>query len=206
VFAEVEVADAQVGDFLHACAAVVEEQQQGAVAQRESAVVGQVGEQVLDLVAFEELRLGWGGAFHWDGHDPLADAEHLWCAGGDVVEQRVQRGEPLVAGADVVATVVFEVAQERDDPFEAEVGQLQAGDLGPLVGGDEQQEQADGVAVAAHRRRSQPLDGDQVLEEERLDEWAKRWSSHGAACSHAGSANASKRRLASVSSPGVICR
>ena len=66
-----------------------------------------------------------------------------------IVEQRVQRGEPLVAGADVVATIVFEVAQERDDPFEAEVGQLQAGDLGALVGGDEQQEQADGVAVAA---------------------------------------------------------
>ena len=30
-------------------------------------------------------------------------------------------------GADVVATVLFEVAQERDDPFEAEIGQFQGG-------------------------------------------------------------------------------
>ena len=52
---------------------------------------------------------------------------------GDVVEQRVQRGQALVAGADVVAAVEFEVAQEADDPFEGEVAESQARDLAMLV-------------------------------------------------------------------------
>ncbi len=78
-------------------------------------------QQALDLVAFEEPGLGGCDAFRRDGGDPLADAEHLGFARGDVVEQGVHRGESLVAGADVVAAVLFEVAQESDDPLEGEV-------------------------------------------------------------------------------------
>jgi hypothetical protein len=54
VLAEVEVLGAQAGGLLRAGAGVVEEQDQGAVPQRERAVAGQVPQEVFDLVAFEE--------------------------------------------------------------------------------------------------------------------------------------------------------
>ena len=44
---------------------------------------------------------------------------------GDVVEQGVQGGQALVAGADVVAAVVLEVTKEPEDPVEGQV--LEAG-------------------------------------------------------------------------------
>jgi hypothetical protein len=53
VLAEVEVLGPQVGDFLCAGAGVVEEQDQGAVPQRERAAAGQVVQEVFDLVALE---------------------------------------------------------------------------------------------------------------------------------------------------------
>jgi hypothetical protein len=68
-----------------------------------------VTEQCLDLVALQEVRLGRGHALHRDGCDLLADIEHLRRPGGDVLEEAVQRGEPLVAGANVVAALLFEV-------------------------------------------------------------------------------------------------
>ena len=116
VFTEVEVADPQVGDLLDPCAGVVEEQEQGTVPQGEPAAAGQVAEQSLDLVAFEEVRFGRRGSLHGDGRHPLADAEHLGFPAGDVLEQGVQGGQALVAGADVVAAVVLQVAQERRRP------------------------------------------------------------------------------------------
>ena len=90
----------------------------------------------MDLVAFEEPRFGRWDAFGRDRRDLLAGHQHLRGAGGDVLEQGVDRGEPLVAGADVVAAVVFEVAQEADDPLEREIADRQLGDLGALLLGD----------------------------------------------------------------------
>ena len=165
---------AQVGGFLGAGAGVVEEQDQRAVPQREPAVAGQVAQEVFDLVAFEEPGFRRGGALGRDGRDLLAGGEHLRCASGDVVEQAVQGGQPLVAGAGVVAAVVLEVAQERHDPVEGEVGERQPGDLAALVGRDEHQEQPDGVAVAAHRGGAQAFDRDQVAGEEGVQERAER--------------------------------
>ena len=83
----------------------------------------------MDLVAFEEPGLRWRDAFGGDRGDLLADGQHLRRAGRDVLEQRVDRGEPLVAGADVVAAVLFEMAQERDDPLEREIAERQLGEL-----------------------------------------------------------------------------
>lgn len=82
--------------------------------------------------------------------------------------------EPLVAGAYVVAAVFFEVAQERDDPFEGEIAASQPGDLRAFVRRDEQQEQADRVAVAAYRGWPQAFDGDQVIGEERVQQLPER--------------------------------
>ena len=58
-------------------------------------------------------------------------------------EQRVDRGQPGVAGADAVAALVFEVVEEAGDQRGVEVGQVQRGrcEPGPLGGVAEQQPQ-----------------------------------------------------------------
>ena len=68
-------------------------------------------------------------------------------------KRQCTRGEPLVARADVVAAVLFEVPEEADDPLEGEIIERQARDLAVLLGGDELQQEPDRVAVAAHRGR-----------------------------------------------------
>ena len=167
-------AGAQVGGFLGAGAGVVEEQDEGAVAQRERSVGGQAGQQVLDLFAFEEEGFWRGGALDRDGGDLLADGEHFRCPCGDVLEEAVQGGQPLVAGADVVAAVLLEVAQEGHDLLEGEVGEGQAGDLAALGGGGECQEEPDGVAVAADRGGAQAFDRDEVVSEEGVQDRSER--------------------------------
>ena len=77
----------------------------------------------------------------------------------------------------------------------------------PLSSADEAQQEPDGVPVAAHRGRAEPLDRDQVVEEKGVDDRPERPPpGHGFPADHAGSAKASKRRLASASSCGVMVR
>ena len=116
VLAEVEVLDAEVCGFLDAGAGVVEEQDQRPVAERVAPSVGEAVKELLDLVELEEPRFRWRDAFGGDRRDALADGEHLRGAGRDVFEQGVDHRESLVAGPGVVSAVLFEMAQERDDP------------------------------------------------------------------------------------------
>jgi hypothetical protein len=119
----------------------------------------------------------------------------------------VQGSQPLVAGAGLVAPVLLEVADESEDPLEGQVSEREAGDLAALVGRGEHQEQPHGVAVAAHRGRAEPLDRDQVVGEERVQDRAEELGlGHRAASVHAGAAKASNRRPASASRGGVIVR
>ena len=209
---EVEMPGAEFGDLLDPGAGVVEEQQQGPVAQGEATVAGKAPEQLLHLVALEEVRLGGCGSLHGDGRDALADLEHLRLPAGDVVEQGVQGRQALVAGPDVVAALVLQVAEEPEDPFEAEVCNGELGDLRSLVLGDVAQQQPDGVPIAAHRGRAQPLHRDQMVEEERVDQRPERLlaghgvAGHGVPADQAGRAKVSNRWLASASSCGVIVR
>ncbi len=195
--------DAQVGGLLDASAGVVEEQDQCPVAQREPTAVGQVMEQLCDLVVFEEADLWWRDAIGRDRGDLLADAQHLRRARGDVLEQRVDHGEPLVASAGLVAAVLLEMAQESDDSLEGEIAHRELGDVRAFVGCEEQDQEPDRVAVAAHRGWPQALDGHQVIGEERVQQWPqRRVRTHRPVSVHAGSAKISKRRLASSRSAG----
>jgi hypothetical protein len=124
--------------------------------------------------------------------------QQLRRAGRDVLEQAVDRRESLVAGADVVAAVLFEVAKESEDPLEGEIIELKARELAAPVRGDEQQKQPDRVSVAAHRPGTQALDRDQVVDEVGVQELPeRRGGAHRSISIHAGSANRSKRWLAS---------
>ena len=97
-------------------------------------------------------------------------------------------------------------SQEREDPLQGEILKRQARDLAAPLRGEEHEQQPDRVAVAAHRTRPQSLDRDQVVEEVGMQQLPERLCAHRAISVQIGSANASKRRLASSSSAGVIVR
>lgn len=119
----------------------------------------------------------------------------------------MQGSEPPVARADMVASVLFEVAQELDDSVEGEIPEGKPGDPAPLVGRDEQEEEPDRVPVAAHRGRTEALRRDQVVDEERVQEGPERLSfAHRAASTHTCAAKASNRRLASSNNARLMVR
>jgi len=49
----------------------------------------------------------------------------IGAADGGVAKQRVDRDQPVVAGLDAVAALVFEVVEERADQLGVEVGELE---------------------------------------------------------------------------------
>jgi hypothetical protein len=51
----------------------------------------------------------------------------------------------------MVAAVLLEMPQESDDSLEGEIADRELGDLRAVVGCEEQDQQPDRVAVAAHR-------------------------------------------------------
>jgi hypothetical protein len=115
--------------------------------------------------------------------------------------------QALVARADVVASVHFEIPQKADDPFEREVAECKARNPAMLIVSRELQEQADRVTVAAERGGPQTLDRDQVVDKERMQDWPQWFGAdHGAASFHAVSANDSNLWFAWPSKPGVIVR
>ena len=78
------------------------------------------------------------------------DAGVLGVVQGDVAEQGVDRGEPVVAGGHAVVPVVLEVVQERGDQRGVEVGDVQGGRaLAGAFGGEAEQK----AQAASCRRR-----------------------------------------------------
>lgn len=60
-------------------------------------------------------------------------------------------GQPaVVCRSDVIGAVVLQMSQEAEDLLEAQVLDVELGDLCSLLVGHEAQQQPDGTAVAAH--------------------------------------------------------
>jgi hypothetical protein len=139
------------------------------------------------------------GPFGRDGHDALDDGCVVEVAQCREAEQRVDRGQPGVAGADAVAAVVFEVVEERADQRRVEVGDLERGGLPAGLAGCEGQEQPERVAVGRDGVRAGSSLAGQVVGEERLDGGRERghrvcsswdaWSRPAARASSSGAAD-----------------
>ena len=82
------------------------------VAPADPAVAVGAGEQGLDLLAGKEAHQGAVEALAGDGEYPLDYVGVFGVAQRGVAEQRVDRGQPVVAGAHAVAPVGFEVVEE----------------------------------------------------------------------------------------------
>jgi len=70
---------------------------------------------------------GIGGAdpLQWNGEDALALGQVLGRLGLDVSEERMQRGEPVVAGLGADAALVFEVVEKGEQERGVDVGEAE---------------------------------------------------------------------------------
>ena len=76
---------------------------------------------VRKVTSARSKRLGGIASTRWIVRGVLGVAQR------GVAEQRVDRGQPGVAGADAVAALVFEVVEERADQRRVEVGEVELG-------------------------------------------------------------------------------
>ena len=94
----------------------------------------------------------------------------LGVAESGVAEQRVDSGQPRVAGARAVVPVVAQVFQEGSDEVGVEVVQVQLAGCGAGAGLGEGQQQAEGVPVGGHGVAADLALGDQPVGEEGLQD------------------------------------
>jgi hypothetical protein len=87
------------------------------------------------------VSLGWDREHSCDERGVFGVAQ-----GGELVE-RVDRGEPRVAGADRVVALVLEVVKERADQLGVEIGQVKPLRCDPPVLLGEREQQPHRVAV-----------------------------------------------------------
>jgi hypothetical protein len=135
-----------------------------------------VAEEILDFVPLQEARFRWSQTLAWHSRHALADDEHFGRSPSDVFEHAVQGGQALIARANVITTVDFKMLEKADDPLEGEVAKRKACDLAMPIGSSELKQEPDRVAVAAHRGGTQALHRDQVVHEERMQDWSLRQS------------------------------
>ena len=138
-------------------------------------------------------------SFGRDGEHSLDRLGVFGMAQCGVAEQRVDRGEPGVAGGHAVAAIGFQMGEERGDELCVEVADVEPGRCfaGVLLREDEQQSQC--VAVGGDGVRAGVTLGGQPLGEEHLDRGRQRGHGRAPLC-------CSSRRAATANSSGVACR
>ena len=107
--------------------------QSGLDGESEHGVVAPAGPGALVAGAQQRVDLGLGevgeevafGSFGRDGEHALDGAGVFGVVQGEVAEQRVDRGQAVVAGGGAVVPVAFEVVEERGDQRRVEVGDVQ---------------------------------------------------------------------------------
>jgi len=115
--------------------------------------LGEVGDQV----AVSPLR--------WDGEHALHRRRVLWMLQGEVAEQRVDRGETVVAGGRTVVAVMLQVLNERSDQRRVELADVQFAWRLARALGSEAQQQTERGPVGGDRVRAGRALGDQPLGE-----------------------------------------
>ena len=116
----------------------------------------------------------------------------------------MKSGEPLVASANVVAALGFEVTEKRAHAISREILDTEPGDLSTALTGNVCEEELEGVAVAPDRRRAQSLLCLQMPLEECVDDRAER--GHGAPPVESGATKRAKRSPATCNRSAVMVR
>src|SRR5699024_7661863 len=90
---------------------------------------------------------------------------------GGIGKERVDRGEPRVAGLDTVAANVLEVLEETRDRLGGQVGQFDLGRRYAALGMHMGQQHFPGVTVGGHRVGAGAALADEIGGEEMLQCW-----------------------------------
>ena len=158
------------------------------------------GEQRVGFLRGEVADDGALAAAGRDGQDLADHGGVLGCPRGRVAEQRVDRGQPGVAGGAAVSPLVLEVLQELPDQRGVEVGEAEPAGCcpGPLLSEGEQELAR--VAVGRDRVRAGLLLPGEPVGEEPLQDGGE--VAHGASRPSA----CSSRPAARARSPGTAWR
>ena len=119
------VTDLQAGEFGDAGAGVVGGGEQDRVAPSAPGAAVGCGQDRGDLFAGQVAEHRPVEAFGRDGQHACGDRQRGRVADGGVAHERVDRGQPGVAGAGAVAAVGLEVVEEVQHERRVQVGQLQ---------------------------------------------------------------------------------
>jgi hypothetical protein len=122
---EVHVVAGELGEFGDPQPALHGEEEQCVVATPGPGGQVAAGQQRIDLGLGEVGDQRMIEAFGWDRQDPRDARGVFGMFQGSKPEQRVERGQPGVAGPDAIAALVFEVVKEAGDKLRVEVGQVQ---------------------------------------------------------------------------------
>jgi hypothetical protein len=104
---ELQVIDAEICDFLHPAAGVVQHQQERAVPEGEAALGRQLTEERGDRVPIEKARFGWRNAFAGNRRDLLRDGETLGHTPSQKLKEGVQGHQPVIPRPPVIVSSVF---------------------------------------------------------------------------------------------------
>jgi hypothetical protein len=147
---------------------------QGVVAASGPAGPVRRGEQCLSLAGRQVGHRGLAEAGGRDGQDLLDQVRVLGVAQRGVAEQRMDRGQPRVAGPRAVTAVTTQVFQEGPDEGGVEVVQAQVARLGAGALLGEAQQQSEGIPVGGDGVAADLPLGDQPFGEERLQDRGER--------------------------------
>ena len=151
--AEADLGDGQAGELGHAQPGLAAEGEQRVVAAAVPGAGIGCGEQGRDLVRGQVAQVGPVADLERDAEYPLDEGALADAGQGGVAEQRVDDGQPDVAGGDAVAPARLQVVQERADRAGVQVGQALPGGLLPGLLMDVADQEPDRVAVAGDRVR-----------------------------------------------------
>jgi hypothetical protein len=163
---ELEVAWADVENFLDARASVEQREEEGAIAATiQRRAVGRV-EEGSDFVRFEILNETVASPFEGHGENALAKLDVFGMAHGGVACECVNGGEARVACGGTVAPIRLEMVEEGKDVVGGEVHQIEPNDSTAAALCKEVQEKNESVAVATHRVRTHAAHLGEVISEE----------------------------------------
>src|SRR5262249_52968043 len=148
--AKVDVLARQRDDFRHACSAVIHGQQESVVPSTYPQGAVRRSKEGLHLFPGEVPDQLFVLALAGDGQYPGSDPHAFGLAQGHEPKERAQRREANVAGADLVAALLFQIVQKGENHWGIEIGQPQGGGLDTHSLLHKVQQETEGVTTASN--------------------------------------------------------
>jgi hypothetical protein len=178
--AEHDIGAAQADQFGDAQSGLQGHKEHGVVAPSDPGIAIGCGEQGLHLIAGQEVDGIAVVALVRHGEDALDERGVCRLLQGDIAKEGVQRGQPRVAGACLVAPTAFQIIEKARDQRGIEIGEADCRGrlLQPQL--HEREQQPKGVAVGGDGMRAGLPLLHQTLGEERLEQVSDgRGNDHG---------------------------